>query len=421
MKTRAILLLSAALAAFSAPASAQEITLRHALDGRALDALATLTVRFNDEQKGKAKVVLEDVRGIEDKQRLPHMAFLDAHDGMAFFGTRPRFVSLAQTMKDSREKFDAAALYPQIADAVDDLAGKVQALPLGLGLPVLFYNADAFRKAGLDPDQPPRTWWEVQHAAGALFDRDVKCPLTSARFSWVHVENVSSQHGEPVVAKNGRSERLAVNSMVNVKHIALLASWHKSFYFHYFGPGEEAVARFADGECAMLTAESSAAAGIMQAAKFQLGVAALPHYDDVYGVQPVDVLPDGAALWLLPGKKKDEYKVAARFVAFLMRPAVQKEWVQTTGFLPMTRAGMEALRASPAAPAVVAAAEKRLSMPRQGYRSKIGVGQGRLREIVNEEIAFVWQNTKPAKEALDTAVSRANLLLSPAVAATTRK
>jgi len=416
---RATLLLSAA---FLAPtAFAQEITLRHALDGRALDALATLTVRFNDEQKGKAKVVLEDVRGIEDRQRLPHMAFLDAHDGMAFFGTRPRFVSLAQTMRNSREKFDASAFYPQVADAVDDLTGKVQALPLGLGLPVLFYSQDAFRKAGLDPAKPPQTWWEVQHAAGELFDRDVKCPLTSAQFSWVHVENISSQHGEPIVAKSGRSERLAVNSMVNVKHIALLASWHKSFYFHYFGPGDEAVSRFASGECAMLTADSSVAMRIAQAAKFQLGVAALPHYDDVRGAQPVDLLPDGAALWLLPGKKKEEYKVVARFVGFLMRPAVQKEWVQTTGYLPMTSAGMEGLRASPAAPAVVAAAEKRLAMPRQGYRSKIGVGQGRLREILNEEIAFVWQNTKPAKEALDTAVSRASLLLSPAVAATTRK
>ena len=418
MTIRATLLLSAALCAQAA--SAQEITLRHALDGRALDALATLTLRFNDEQKGKAKIVLEDARGIEDKQRLPHMALLDADQGMAFFGTRPHFKPLAQTMKESGEKFDAAGFYPQVADAVDDLTGKLQALPLALGLPVLYYNRDAFRKAGLNPDKPPQTWWEVQQAAGELFDRGYKCPLTSARFSWVHVENVSSQHGEPVVAKNGKGERLVVNSMVNVKHIALLASWHKSFYFHYFGPGDEGVARFAGGDCAMVTAESSSIAQITPNAKFDVGVAALPHYDDVRGVQPVDVLPDGAALWLLPGKKKDEYKVAARFVGFMMRPAVQKDWVRATGYLPMTAAAMDALRASTAAPAVVAAAEKRLAMPRQGYRSKLGVGQGRLRDIVNEEIAFVWQNTKPAKEALDTAVSRANLLLSPAVAATLR-
>lgn len=417
MTTRTTLLVLAGL--WVQTASAQEITLRHALDGRALDALATLTVRFNDEQKGKARVVLEDVRAIDDKERLPHLAFLDADQGMAFFGTRPRFKPLTQTMKEGGEKF-APGFYPQIADAVDDLTGKMLALPMGLGLPVFYYSRDAFRKAGLDPDKPPQTWWEVQQAAGTLFDRGYKCPLTSSQFSWVHVENLAAQHGEPLVAKAGRGEKLAVNGMVNVKHIALLASWHKSFYFHYFGPGDEGSARFAGGECAMLTADSSAMTQIAPAARFDIGVAALPHYDDVRGVKPVDVLPDGAALWVLPGKKKDEYKVAARFVGFLLRPAVQKEWVRTTGYLPMTPAAMDALRAANVPPAVVAAAEKRLSMPRQGYRSKADVGQGRLREIVNEEIAFVWQNTKPAKEALDTAVSRANLLLSTAVAAPAR-
>ncbi|MDD5250436.1 MAG: extracellular solute-binding protein [Rhodocyclaceae bacterium] len=402
-------------------AGAQEVTLRHALEGRSLDALATLVVRFNDEQKGKAKVVIEDVHGVADKHRLPDMALLDAEDGMAFFGTLPRFRPLAQVMKEGGEKFDAARFYPQVADAVDDLTGKIQALPLGLALPVLFYDRDAFRKAGLDPDVPPQTWWEVQKAASALYDAGYKCPLTSSYFSWIHIENLSSQHGEPVVAKNGRAEKLVVNGMVNVKHIALLSSWYKSFYFHYFGPGNEGDAKFAAGECAMLTGESAAFAGFVGAAKFAVGVAALPHYDDVWGVKPNDVLPDGAALWILPGKKKPEYKVVARFVAFLLRPEIQKEWVRATGYLPMTPAAMESLRAAGMAPGVVAAAEKRLSSPRQGYRAKVGAGRNRIRAILDEEIAFVWQNTKPAKEALDTAVSRANLFLSPAVAAPRHK
>lgn len=405
------------LVMFSAAAGAQEVVLRHALEGRPLDALATLVVKFNDEQKGKAKVVLEDANAVADKQRLPDMALLDSEDGMAFFGTLPRYRPLPQVMKESGEKFDAKPFYPQIADAVDDLTGKVEALPLGLGLPVLFYDRDAFRKAGLDPDQPPRTWWEVQKAAGALFDAGYKCPLTSSRFSWVHVENLSSQAGEPIAAKSGKGEKLLVNGMVNVKHIALLSSWYKSSYFRYFGPAAEGDAKFASGECKMLTSESTAYPAFMRAAKFDLGVAALPHYDDVYGAKPNEVLPDGEALWILPGKKKPEYKVVARFVSFLMRPDVQKQWVHGTGFLPMTPAGMEALRAAGLPASVVAAAEKRLSSPRQSNRPPAGVERNRVRSIISEEIGFVWDNTKPAKQALDDAVSRANLFLSPAVAA----
>ncbi|MDK9726369.1 MAG: extracellular solute-binding protein [Sterolibacteriaceae bacterium MAG5] len=410
-------LLFSLLALASATVAAQEVSLRHALDGKALDALATLVVRFNDEQqrlkdKFKAKVVLEDQRSVEDKRQLPHMAFLDEEDGMAFFGTRPRFRPLHLVMKDAREKFDAGRFYPQVAEAVDDLTGKVQALPMGLALPALYINRDAFRKSGLDPDKPPRTWWEVQKAAGELFDHGYKCPLTSSRFAWVHIENVSSQHGESIVSKSGKSERLTVNAMVNVKHIALLASWHKSFYFHYFGPGHEGDQKFSSGTCAMLTGESPVAAQLVRDAKFEVGVAELPHYDDVYGFKPADVLPDGAALWILADKKKEDYKAVARFMSFLLRPEVQNEWIKATAFLPMTPQAMDGLRASGVAPAILAQAEKRLSMAKVGHRAKNGFGRGRIREILAEEIAFVWQNTKPAKEALDTAVLRANSVLS---------
>lgn len=409
------------LLALLAPASqAQEIRLRHAQEGAALDALASLTLRFNDAQKGKAKVVLEDLAGIEDKHRLPQLALLDAADAVRFFGTRPRFKPLADAMKEGGEKFEPQRFYPQAANAVDDLAGRIQALPLGLSLPVLFINRDAFRKAGLDPERPPQTWWEVQKTAGDLFDAGSKCPLTSSYFAWVHVENLSSQHGEPVVGGSGRNRKLAINSLANVKHIALLSSWYKSHYFRYFGPGDEGDARFASGECAMLTGESSAYKRFA-AGGFEVGVAALPHYDDVYGAVPGNVLADGAALWVTQNVRKDEAKVVARFAAFLLRPENQKEWVKATGYLPMTPVAVDAFAASGMPAAVVAEARKRLTAAKSDGRPRNGVGRGRIREILDEEIAFVWQNAKPAKEALDTAVLRADAWLAPAYAAAAKK
>jgi sn-glycerol 3-phosphate transport system substrate-binding protein len=160
-------------------------------------------------------------------------------------------------MREAGQKFDAAQFYPQVADAVDDASGRIQALPLALALPVLLINRAALRTAGLDPELGVRTWWELQKLAGAIHDRGGKCPLTTARFAWVHAENVSAQAGEAVVARVGRVDKVLVNGMVNVKHLALLASWQKSRYFHYSGPGREGNRRFLNGECAMLTGESS--------------------------------------------------------------------------------------------------------------------------------------------------------------------
>ncbi|MDP1607171.1 MAG: extracellular solute-binding protein [Rhodocyclaceae bacterium] len=424
----ASLLLVVATAALAAPAPPvppvpQEIVLRHGLSGAPLDALATLVLRFNDQEaklkSGGGRISLEDVQGISgsERARLPHLALFDQDDALTMFDTRPRFRPLHQVMAVGRERFDARLFYPQMIDAVDDLAGKMQALPLALSLPALFFNKAAFARAGLNSAVPPKTWWELQEAAGALREAGFKCPLTSSRFAWVHVENVAAQHGEPLVVKNGKLDQLALNNMVNVKHLALLTSWQKSLYFIYSGPGSEGDERFAKGECAMLTGESSLYARLAKNPEFPLGIAALPHYDDVYGVRATNVLPDGAALWVLAADKKPEQQVIARFISFLLKPEIQREWVRATGFLPMSSAAVQALRESGANPVLLDRADQRLSMAkRDAARTRSGFGKSRIRAILNEEVEFVWGNQKPAKEALDTAVRRAApVLAAPAV------
>lgn len=393
----------------SGAALGQEIRLRHALEGSALDALGTLVVRFNDEQKGKAAVRLESRPATGEQGPLPQLALLDRSDSMAFFGTLPRFQPLHELMKAGGEKFDAKAFFPQIADAIDDGAGRLQALPLALGLPVLYLNRVQLRAAGVDPEHPPKTWWELQEVAGKLFDAGIKCPLTSSEFAWVHVENLASQHDQAIAQRQKAGDRLMINSLVNVKHIALLASWQKSRYFHYSGAGREGDARFLSGECAMLTGESSLFAEALRR-RLDVAILPLPHYDDVYGVKPADVLPDGASLWSLAGMKKDEIRVAARFMRFLLRQDVQRDWVRATTFLPMGPQAIDALRQAQAFPApLLDAAQKRLAVPtKNSTRPRSGAMRERLRAIFGEEIEPVWNANRPAKEALDLTVQRAN-------------
>ncbi|MCX7897643.1 MAG: extracellular solute-binding protein [Rhodocyclaceae bacterium] len=414
------LILPLSAAAASKPAQAlppQEIVLRHALTGPALSALAELVLRFNDEEmargKERARIKLEDAAALADKGTLPHLAFFAQDDALTLFATRPRFLPLAKVYASSGRAFDQKGFFPQLIDAVDDLSGRMQALPMGMSLPVLFYNREAFLKAGLDPEKPPKTWWELQEAAGALRDAGFACPLTSSRFAWVHVENVSAQHGEPLLVREGRQARLAIDGLVNVKHLALLTSWHKSRYFVYSGAGVEGDARFARGECAMLTGESALYARLLrEAPPFSVAIAELPHYDDVFGARPTHVLPDGAALWVLAADKRSERVAIARFIDFLLRPANQAEWVRKTGFLPMTPQALPALREAGIDSHLLERAAKRLSMAQTGNgRSKYGFGKNRIRALLAEEIEFVWGGEKPPKAALDAVVARARPFL----------
>ena len=53
-------------------------------------------------------------------------------------------------MKEAGQRFDSTAFYPQVADAMNDGAGRMQALPLGLSLPVLFWNKAEYMFVQLD-------------------------------------------------------------------------------------------------------------------------------------------------------------------------------------------------------------------------------------------------------------------------------
>ena len=59
---------------------------------------------------------------------------------------------------------------PQFLD-VGRRGDKVFAMPYAFGTPMLYYNKDVFRKAGLDPEAPPKTWDEVIAAATTIQDK----------------------------------------------------------------------------------------------------------------------------------------------------------------------------------------------------------------------------------------------------------
>ena len=417
---RRVVLLFTCLATVAAqaakPVAPAEIVFRHAMTGEAAAALVELVGRYNAESGGN-KVILQHLSLVTDPQQLPHLALLEDDEHQKFFAGHPRMLPLHKVMANANQKLETAAFFPVVADVVDDNKGRIQALPLALSVPVLFYNKDTFRKAKLDPNKPPATWWQVQETAGKIYDVDRRCPFTSSNPAWVLMENVATQHGEPLAhGENSGKSGLALNNLVEVKHVALLASWHKSFYFRTFGPGREADEKFLSGQCGMLTSDSSLYHQLARRKPFDFGVADLPHYDDVRGAAPGRVLPDGAVLWALAGKKKPEYAATARFVAFLLRPEVQKQWVRGSGFLPMTSAAAESMMGDSPAPEVLRLTVQRLSDKKyvSAAKPKAVFGMSRVRAILHEELEAVWANLKPAKEALDTAVRRGNTVLQPA-------
>lgn len=387
-----------------APATPANFELAHNLGPAAEEQLQAIVDRFNKETGGNLKL-----SRLEKGEKPAGLNFVRRYDMSDVLAAPKSFVPLHEMMSKAGQPLQLADLSSDLKSGVVDAKGRIVALPLVYSTPVLFYNKNAFRKAKLDPDQPPKTWFEMQGVLDKLQDAGYTCPYTSSWPVWVHVDNVSAVSGVPAVSDKAT---LTFNGLPQVKHIAMMATWTKANYFKLFGRRDEASARFHAGECAMITTDSREHVDFRDAKGVELGVAPLPYHDDVYGGRR-NTLADGASLWVGAGKSAAEYKQAAKFVSFLLSPDMQVEIVRVYGGLPLTTAARAAARSK-----ILQDGDRTLEV---AYASLKGRGTSNVphvadadpvRIIANEELEAVWSDKKPAKAALDTAVSRGNAVLS---------
>lgn len=394
-------------AAKPAPASvvSPDFELAHNLGPASEERLQTVIDRFNKENGGNLKLAR-----LEKGDKPAGLNLIRRHDMSDILTQGKNLVPLYEMMAKAGQPLNVGELSNDLKAGVVDAKGRLVALPVIYSTPVLFYNKNAFRKAKLNPDEPPKTWFEMQGVLDKLQDAGYSCPYTTSWPAWVHVDNVSSLSGVPATNDKGL---LTFNGMPQVKHIAMMTTWTKAGYFRLFGRRNEASARFHEGECAMITTDSREHTDFRDAKGVELGVAPLPYHDDVYGGRQ-STLADGASLWVGAGRSAAEYKQAAKFVSFLLSPEMQVEMVRVYGGLPLTAAARAAVRSKlfkddgdRTLDVAYASLNGRGDKPavRASNIDPVGI-------IINEELEAVWADKKPAKAALDTAVSRGNAVLN---------
>jgi sn-glycerol 3-phosphate transport system substrate-binding protein len=71
-------------------------------------------------------------------------------------------------MKEAGQPLDTKSYLGPVAGYYTDSKGNMLSMPFNSSTPVFYVNKDAFKKAGLDPEQAPKTWKEFGQAAGKL-------------------------------------------------------------------------------------------------------------------------------------------------------------------------------------------------------------------------------------------------------------
>lgn len=415
--------------ALTAPAFAvTEIQWWHAMTGPNNDVIVKLADDFNKSQ-ADYKVVPTFKGSYPDTMNAgiaafraggaPHILQVFEVGTATMMSASGAIKPVHQLMKDAGEKFDPTSYLPAITGYYSTTKGEMLSFPFNSSSAVMWYNKDAFKKAGLDPNAPPKTWPETFEAAKKLKASGfTNCGFSTAWITWLNVEQLSAWHNVPLATKangmDGFDTELKINSPLHVKHLENLVALQKDKTFDYSGRTNTGEGRFTAGECPIFLTSSAFFSAVKANAKFDFGNAPMPYYPDVQGA-PQNSIIGGASLWVMGGKTPDEYKGVAKFFTFLSDTDRQADLHTKSGYLPITKAAYEKVKASgfyKDAP-YLETPLKELTNKEPTENSR-GLRLGNLvqiRDMWSEEIEAALQGKKSAKQALDDAVSRGNTVL----------
>jgi sn-glycerol 3-phosphate transport system substrate-binding protein len=248
--------------------------------------------------------------------------------------------------------YDAADILPSALRAYAT-EGIQWAMPFNLSNPVLYYNKQVFRDAGLDPEAPPRTLDELAEAGRTIQSSGAAAygiALDSAPDGgggWF-LEQWLAKEGEFYSDNdNGRaapSTRVLFDGPTGVSLLTALRDVVVNGGGVYVGEnpgGTDTFLKLADASApASMTIATSAALGaVLQFVEGgiipgigvdDIGIAPMPSPTGAPGT-----LVGGASLWITAGRGDAEAAAAFEFVQYLVSAEVQSQWAAATGYVPV--------------------------------------------------------------------------------------
>ncbi|MFB5082977.1 ABC transporter substrate-binding protein [Symbiobacterium thermophilum] len=332
------------------PGERVKVTFWHAMGGVAGEAVQRLVDQFNSSQD---KVEVEAVyQGTYDDalQKL-RAAGSDGPTIMQVYEIGSRFMIDSGMITPMQNFVDADGF------SIDDFEpnilgyytfdGRLYSMPFNTSTPIVYYNKDAFREAGLDPERPPRTFEEFKEYARKLTvtqGGETRYGASIALYGWFFEQFLAVQGAHYVDNDNGRSAR-ATKAIINSPEGERFVTWLKEMVdegvaINLGRRTADTQAAFSSGQVAMTLDSTAALGNILNGVgdKFEIGTAFLPRPE---GAAEGGVIIGGASLWITNTKPLKEQWAAWEFVKWLTTPEVQAEWSIATGYFPVRKAAYD--------------------------------------------------------------------------------
>ena len=239
------------------------------------------------------------------------------------------FIEPMQSFID-KDNYDLSQLEGNILNYYK-VDGKLYSMPFNSSTPVMIYNKDAFKDAGL-PEKAPETFGEVIGAAEKLKTSEM-FGFSMLTYGWFFEQLVATQGGLYVNEENGRAgdaTEALFNGAEGLAVFNFLNTMNKAGTFGNFGTAWDDIrAAFSSEKVAMYMDSSAGVANAIKNSPFEVGVAYIPHADEV---KRNGVVIGGASLWMSKGIDEKEQEAAWEFMKYLSTPEVQAKWHLDTGY-----------------------------------------------------------------------------------------
>jgi multiple sugar transport system substrate-binding protein len=218
----------------------------------------------------------------------------------------------------------------QEAVSLAQVDGELYGVPFALSAPMLYYNADLFTAAGLDPDNPPATWDDVRAAAEALtaagsggivyqWDQD----------QWVFQSQVGSAGGTML---NDDGTKAAFADKDGVRALTFWTDLAADGLFPVLTsvPNPDDRNAFTTGQVGMWVGSSAFAASVESKVDFEVRTTQFPSEDG----SATPLAAGGSAIVLLSTDPAVQARAASVLAAFAA-PETSSFLVQNSGYLPI--------------------------------------------------------------------------------------
>jgi len=305
-----------------------------------------------------------------------------------------------------------SSFYPGFM-ANSQTGGKTWGIPFQRSTIVLYWNKEAFKEAGLDPEKAPASWDEMRAFAAKLTKRDAAgqvsqwgVQIPSSGFPYWLFQGLTTENGALLMNEEGTKVSFDTPAVIEaLQYWVDLATKDK---VHPPGIVEWGTTPkdFLERKVAMMWTTTGNLTNIKANAKFDFGVGMLPA--KVKRGSPTG----GGNFYMFKGSSPEQQKATAEFVRWMTTPERAAEWSIATGYVATSPAAFETKAMKDYLAGFPAAAVARDQLEFAVAELSTHDNQ-RVAKALNDNLQAALTGTKPAAQAMKDAQAEAERILKP--------